>query len=193
MQRLSFGAVLAALGVIIILTTTTPAAAAGICVWSCQQNPSGSWSYWFARNLSDCPVTDCLPRNGSSPSGTPCDPGDPDIPGDCRQKVGIGKDEVDPLFGGDASSRSVPAAPCAGAKALQNPQTTPDHRMAWWPDLCGACSESAECVGLLVLDIRPCKTEDGGQGICRSDGWESCTDTDPDDNRDEVSCYCSDW
>lgn len=59
-------------------------ARAGICVWSCQQNPSGSWAYWFSRALSDCAVTDCLPRGGSSPSGTPCDPGDPDIPGDCR-------------------------------------------------------------------------------------------------------------
>jgi len=187
LQRLSFGSAFTALS-IIILATATPAAAAGVCVWSCQQNPSGSWSYWFARNLSDCPVTDCLPRNGSSPSGTPCDPGDPDIPGDCRQEVVIGTDE--PLFGGDASLRSAPAAPCAAAKALQKPQTTPESRMAWWPDLCGACSSSAECVGLLVLDVRPCQTGDGGQGICRSDGWESYTDTDPDDNRDEVSCYC---
>lgn len=185
MQRLSFGAALAALCVI-IMTAATPASA-GICVWSCQQNPSGSWSYWFARNLSDCPVTDCLPRNGSSPSGTACDPGDPDIPGDCRQKAVLDNEEVAPLFGGDASLRSAAAAPCVGAKALQNPQTTPERRLAWWPDLCGACSSSPECVGLLVLDVRPCGS---GGGICRSDGWESCTDSDPDDNRDEVSCYC---
>ena len=131
MQRLSFGAALAALGVIIILATAIPAAAA--------------------------------------------------------------TDEVALLFGGDGSLRSAPATPCGGAKAL-NPQTTPENRSAWWPDLCGACSSSASCVGLLVLDVRPCATEDGGRGICRSDGWESCTDTDPDDNRDEVSCYCSiDW
>ncbi len=103
MQRLPFGAALAALGV--IMAAATPASA-GICVWSCQQNPSGSWSYWFARNLSDCPVTDCLPRNGSSPSGTACDPGDPDIPGDCRQKAVLGKEEVAPLFGGDRPPRS---------------------------------------------------------------------------------------
>ena len=130
MQRLSFGAALAALGVITILTTATPAAA--------------------------------------------------------------GTDEAAPLFSGDRFLRSAPAAPCRGAKAL-NFQTTPERRSTWWPDLCGACSESATCVGLLVLDPRACKTEDGGQGICRSDGWVSCTDTDPDDNRDEVSCYCSDW
>jgi len=187
MRRISFGAALAALGVI-ILATATPATA-GICVWSCQQNPSGSWSYWFARNLSDCPVTDCLPRNGASPSGTPCDPGDPDIPGDCRQKGVIGTDEVPPFFSGDASLRSAPAAPCAGAKALQNPQATPEPRGAWWPDLCGACSVSAQCVGLLVLDVRPCDTGDGGWGICRSTG-DYCADSNPDDNRDEVSCYC---
>jgi hypothetical protein len=71
------------------------AASGGICVWSCQQNPSGSYAYWFSRALSDCPVTDCLPRNGSSPSGTACNPGDPDIPGDCRTAV---KDEDQPLF-----------------------------------------------------------------------------------------------
>jgi hypothetical protein len=65
-------------------STSTIVAGAGICVWSCQQNPSGSWAYWFARNLSDCAVTDCLPRGGSSPSGTACTQGDPDIPGDCR-------------------------------------------------------------------------------------------------------------
>jgi hypothetical protein len=41
-----------------------------------------------------------------------------------------------------------------------------------------------------VLDVRPCKHEDGTQGICRSDGWEICADTDPDDDRNEVSCYC---
>jgi len=97
-----------------------------------------------------------------------------------------GTDEVAQLFGGDGSLQS---APCGGAKAL-NPQTTPERRLAWWPDRCGACSSSPQCVGLLVLDVTPCVHEDGGQGICRSDGWESCTDTDPDDNRDEVSCYC---
>jgi len=130
MQRLSFSAALAALGVITILATATPAAA--------------------------------------------------------------GTDESAPLFSGDRFLRSAPAAPCRGAKTL-NFQTTPERRSTWWPDLCGACSEAATCVGLLVLDPRACKTEDGGQGICRSDGWVSCTDTDPDDNRDEVSCYCSDW
>lgn len=129
MQRLSFGAALAALGVIIILATAIPAAA--------------------------------------------------------------GTAEVAPLFSGDGFLRSAPAAPCNGAKAL-NPQTLPEQR-TWWPDLCGACSSAPSCVGLLVLDPRPCQTEDGGRGICRSDGWESCADTDPDDNRDEVSCYCSDW
>ncbi|HZZ18411.1 MAG TPA: hypothetical protein VFE25_03530 [Opitutaceae bacterium] len=71
--------------------TTAPAPApAGICVWNCQMNPSGSYAYWFSRALSDCPVTDCLPRGGSSPSGTACDPGDPDIPGDCRAAVSTG-------------------------------------------------------------------------------------------------------
>jgi hypothetical protein len=70
-------------------------ASGGVCVWSCQRNPSGSYAYWFSRPLSDCPVTDCLPRNGSSPSGTPCDPGDPDIPGDCRTAV---QDEDHPIF-----------------------------------------------------------------------------------------------
>jgi hypothetical protein len=129
MQRLSFGAALAALG-IIILATAIPAAA--------------------------------------------------------------GTEEVAPLFGGNGLLRSAPAAPCGSAKAL-NLQTTPERRSAWWPDLCGACSSAPTCVGLLVLDVRSCDTEDGGKGICRSDGWESCTDTDPDDNRDEVSCYCSDW
>jgi len=99
-------------------------------------------------------------------------------------------DQVAPLFGGEFL-RSASAAPCGGAKAL-NPQTTPEQR-TWWPDLCGACSTAPSCVGLLVLDTRACQTEDGGRGICRSDGWESCTDTDPDDNRDEVSCYCGDW
>jgi hypothetical protein len=127
MQRLSSGAVFAALGVLIILATAIPATAE--------------------------------------------------------------TDRLAPLFSGDGISRSV--APCGGAKAL-NPQTTPEQRV-WWPDLCGACSTAPSCVGLLVLDTRACQTEDGGRGICRSDGWESCTDTDPDDNRDEVSCYCSDW
>jgi hypothetical protein len=129
MQRRSFGAALAALGVILILATAIPAAA--------------------------------------------------------------GTDEVAPLFGGDGFLRSAPAASCGGAKAL-NPQTTPERRLAWWPDLCGACSSSAECVGLLVLDVRPCEDENGARGICRSDGWESCSDSDPDDDRNEVSCYC-DW
>ncbi|HEY0557158.1 MAG TPA: hypothetical protein VGG20_23085 [Thermoanaerobaculia bacterium] len=59
-------------------------APAGICVWSCQMNLSGSWAYWFARNLSNCAAPDCLPRGGTSPSGTACTSGDPDIPGDCR-------------------------------------------------------------------------------------------------------------
>jgi hypothetical protein len=72
------------------------AAAAGVCVWSCQQNPSGSWSYWFARALSDCPVTDCIP-NGSSPSGTPCTQGDPDIPGTCRARA----DQAEPIAIGE--------------------------------------------------------------------------------------------
>ena len=125
MQRLSFGAALAALGVIIILATAIPATAT---------------------------------------------------------------DEVAPPFGGDRFLRSAPATPCGGAKAL-NFQTMPERRSAWWPDLCGACSESVECVGLLVLDVRPCATGDGGWGICRSTG-NYCTDSDPDDNRDEVSCYC---
>ena len=58
--------------------------AGGVCVWSCQYNPNfDSWKYWFAPNLSSCPVTQCQPRNGSSPSGTLCNQGDPDIPGDC--------------------------------------------------------------------------------------------------------------
>ena len=188
MQRVSSGAALAILG-LIILAAASPAAA-GICVWSCQQNPSGSWSYWFARNLSDCPVTDCLPRNGSSPSGTPCDPGDPDIPGDCRDTVVIGVDDADPLFGSDGSLRSAPAAPCAGAKGLQNPQTTPEQRMVWWPDLCGECSLSAQCVGMLVMDVRPCDPGDGSRGMCQSTGNYCSTDSDPDDNRDDVSCYC---
>jgi hypothetical protein len=61
--------------------------------------------------------------------------------------------------------------------------------MAWWPDRCGACSSSAQCVGLLVLDGTLCSPEDGGRGICRSTG-DYCTDSNPDDDRDEVSCYC---
>jgi hypothetical protein len=57
---------------------------AAVCVWSCQYNPSfGTWKYWFAPALSACPVTKCQPRGGSSPSGTVCNQGDPDIPGDC--------------------------------------------------------------------------------------------------------------
>jgi hypothetical protein len=124
MQRISFGASLAALGVV-ILTTATPAAAG-----------------------------------------------------------------MDPLFGGDASLRSTPASSCAGAKALQDPQATPERRMAWWPELCGACSTSTSCVGLLVWDVRSCALEDGGgRGTCQNTG-NYCTDSDPDDNRDEVSCYC---
>ena len=78
-----------------VLLSTFGIAKAGICVWSCQQNPSGSYAYWFSRALSDCAVTDCLPRNGNSPSGTPCDPGDPDIPGDCRTAV---QTDAQPLF-----------------------------------------------------------------------------------------------
>ncbi|PYQ58527.1 MAG: hypothetical protein DMF53_20245 [Acidobacteria bacterium] len=78
-----------------VLLSTFATAKAGICVWSCQQNPSGSYAYWFSRALSDCAVTDCLPRGGSSPSGTPCDPGDPDIPGDCRTAV---QTDEQPLF-----------------------------------------------------------------------------------------------
>jgi len=74
----------------ITLLAGSAAFAGNVCVWSCQQNPSGSWAYWFARTLSDCAVTDCLP-NGSSPSGTACTQGDPDIPGTCRA---TGKDEV---------------------------------------------------------------------------------------------------
>src|SRR5262249_19842772 len=59
-------------------------AAGRVCGWSCQYNPNfGTWKYWFAPNLSSCPVTQCQPRSGSSPSGTPCNQGDPDIPGDC--------------------------------------------------------------------------------------------------------------
>jgi hypothetical protein len=80
-------------------------APAGICVWSCQMNPSGSWAYWFARNLSDCAVTDCLPRGGTSPSGTACTSGDPDIPGDCRAKA----TEDHPVFTLD----SPPALVCS--------------------------------------------------------------------------------
>ncbi len=136
MQRTSRTA-LAALG-FIILAAASPAAA-GICVWSCQQNPSGSWAYWFSRALSDCPVTDCLPRNGQSPSGTPCDPGDPDIPGDCRNTPVKEEHGEDLFFGSDGSRRSVPAAPCAGAGGLQSSQTAPEHRM-YWPDRCGECS-----------------------------------------------------
>lgn len=94
-----------------------------------------------------------------------------------------------PLFGGDGALRSALAAPCSGAKAL-NFQTTPERRLSWWPDLCGACSSSPQCVGLLVLDVRPCKHEDGSQGICRSDGWDICVDSNPDDDRNEVGCYC---
>jgi hypothetical protein len=96
---------------------------------------------------------------------------------------------MDPLFGGDASPRSTPVSSCASAKALQDPQTTPERRMDWWPDLCGACSTSASCVGLLVWDVRSCALEDGSRGTCQSTG-NYCTDSDPDDNRDEVSCYC---
>jgi hypothetical protein len=55
-----------------------------VCVWSCQYNTNfGTWKYWFAPHLSSCPVTQCQPRNGNSPSGTPCNQGDPDIPGTC--------------------------------------------------------------------------------------------------------------
>lgn len=98
----------------------------------------------------------------------------------------------DPLFGGDASLRSTPASSCAGAKELQNLQTPPERSMVWWPELCGACSTSASCVGLLVLDVRSCALEDGGQGTCQNTG-NYCTDSDPEDNRDEVSCYCDYW
>lgn len=184
MQR-SLRTALAALG-FIILAAASPAAA-GICVWSCQQNPSGSWAYWFSRALSDCPVTDCLPRNGSSPSGTPCDPGDPDIPGDCRAKPVKGEADVDIIFGSEGSRRSAPTAPCAGAGGPQSIQPAPEQRMSWWPDRCGECSSSPECVGL--LDGSACPTLDGSRAICRSTG-EICPGSIVVDDRNEVSCYC---
>jgi hypothetical protein len=106
-------------------------------------------------------------------------------------KTGTGK--VPPFFGGTASSRSTPAASCAVAKAPQNPQTQPELRKAWWPELCGACSVAQQCVGLLVLDPRPCVTEDGGRGTCQNTGNYCAEDSNPDDNRDEVSCYCDYW
>jgi len=60
------------------------AQAKAVCVWSCQYNPNfGTWKYWFAPSLSACTVNKCQPRGGSSPSGTACNQGDPDIPGDC--------------------------------------------------------------------------------------------------------------
>ena len=63
---------------------TDSAPAGRVCVWSCQYNPNfGTWKYWFAPNLSSCPVTQCQPRGGSSPSGTTSYQGAPDIPGDC--------------------------------------------------------------------------------------------------------------
>lgn len=101
---------------------------------------------------------------------------------------------VAPLAAEPAASAATPQslaqalglkAPCAAAGAENL------HRMAWWPDLCGACSSSPQCVGLLVLDVRPCDPGDGSRGICVSTG-NYCPDSDPDDNRDEVSCYC-DW
>lgn len=94
-------------------TITNPG---GICVWSCQQNPSGSWSYWFARNLSDCAVTSCQPRGGSSPSGTPCDPGDPDIPGDCSTTVGVGG-TLAAILAGAPSCPAAPGLAAAGGAA----------------------------------------------------------------------------
>jgi hypothetical protein len=88
-----------------------PAAApAGICVWSCQMNLIGSYAYWFSRPLSDCAAPDCLPRGGSSPSGTACDPGDPDIPGDCRAAVST-EDQ------GTVFSLTPPGAPVCRARS----------------------------------------------------------------------------
>ncbi|MFY9823420.1 MAG: hypothetical protein WAM82_18710 [Thermoanaerobaculia bacterium] len=54
-----------------------------VCVWSCQCSPNGVCAYWFAPLLSSCPVTQCT-RAGGSPSGTPCTPPAPDIPGVCQ-------------------------------------------------------------------------------------------------------------
>jgi hypothetical protein len=79
-------------------------------------------------------------------------------------------------------------APCAAG--AQNLPSKPEHRMAWWPDLCGACSDSPQCVGLLVLDIRGCDPGDGSRGTCRNYAGYCTEDADPDDNRDEVNCAC---
>jgi hypothetical protein len=85
-----FAAILAGSFAAFSATTSATTTPGGICVWSCQMNLSGSYAYWFSRPLSDCAAPDCLPRGGSSPSGTACDPGDPDIPGDCRGPVSTG-------------------------------------------------------------------------------------------------------
>jgi hypothetical protein len=79
-------------------------------------------------------------------------------------------------------------APCAAG--AQNLPSKPEHRMSWWPDLCGACSDSVQCVGMLVLDVRPCDPGDGSRGTCHSYGEYCAGDSDPDDDRDEVNCTC---
>ena len=79
-------------------------------------------------------------------------------------------------------------APCAAE--ARNLPSKPENRMSWWPDLCGACSDSPQCVGLLVMDMRGCNPGDGSRGICRNYAGYCSEDSDPDDNRDEVNCTC---
>jgi hypothetical protein len=73
---------LVAFAALVLLSAPSLAAQGRVCVWSCQCSPNNVCAYWFAPALSSCPVTQCT-RAGGSPSGTPCTPGDPDIPGTC--------------------------------------------------------------------------------------------------------------
>jgi hypothetical protein len=122
-------------------------AAAGVCVWSCQYNSNtDTWTYWFARTLSDCAAKDCLPRNGSSPSGTACSDGSPDIPGDCRDSETDGIDDW--LIEG--KDGELPPGLTA----------TPDARAAI---PCGTCGDSS-CSGKAVQSS--CTSSSGLPGVC---------------------------
>lgn len=125
-------------------------AAAGVCVWSCQYNSNtDTWTYWFARTLSDCAAKDCLPRNGSSPSGTACSEGSPDIPGDCRDSE---IDEVDDWIIGGEDSELPPGTPESDARATLT-------------GTCGSCSV-ATCSGKSIQSS--CTSSSGLPGVCVS-------------------------